>query len=221
MKTTNKTTTPAPVTPNENAQTVFPYLLKAIKKEYDGHIKRNPQEKSFYIKCYNDAVKKVEKVATAQTLTECKISVEWIKNRVWGYNPRATVDGFTIDENGARDYMRTTARASGCGYDKQSTAIASALNDNPAILKLLYITDEKRLRGIKSRKIARRDFIGYGAGYGARPYFEGGCGVSCFYEIFKNCGYTFKQVASGKTFDAYTITKNENKKGGGKNEKRK
>lgn len=38
------------------------------------------------------------------------------------------------------------------------------------------------------------------------PSFDGGCGVSCFREIFEVCGYEWKQVASGNTFNAYTLT---------------
>ena len=195
------------ITPNEQASAAFPHILKEIKKEYDGYIERNANEKKYFIDCYKKAIKKAEAIAAAQTLTACRISVEWKKSRVWGYNPHATVDAWTVDADGAQECTTTTGRASGCGYDKQSAAIAEALNASPVILKVLYNAEERRLKGRESRKQSRRDFIGYGSGDSARPYFEGGCGVSVFYKIFENCGYTFEQVASGKTFDAYKITK--------------
>ena len=195
------------ITTNEQASAAFPHILKEMKKEYNGYIERNANEKKYFIDCYKKAIKKAEDVAAAQTLTACRISVEWKKSRVWGYNPHATVDAWTVDSNGVTDCTTTTGRASGCGYDKQSAAIAEALNASPVILKVLYNAEERRLKGRESRKQSRRDFIGYGSGDSSRPYFEGGCGVSVFYKIFENCGYTFEQVASGKTFDAYKITK--------------
>lgn len=199
------------ITPNEQARAAFPHILKEIKKEYAGYIERNENEKKYFLDCYKKAIKKAEEVAAAPTLTACRISVEWKKSRVWGYNPSVTVDAWTVDADGATECTTTTGRASGCGYDKQSAAIAEAFNASPAILNALYKAEEKRLKGRESRKQSRRDFIGYGSGSSARPYFEGGCGVSVFYKIFENCGYIFEQVASGKTFDSYKIIKKAKK----------
>ena len=210
MKNNNQNTTKNTVdsiTPNEETRAAFPHILKELKKEYAELIERNENEKKHFLDLYKEAIKNAEAVAAAPTLTECRISVEWKKSRVWGYNPAVTVDAWTMDADGMTECTTTTGRASGCGYDKRSAAIAEALNASPAILKALYNAEERRLKGRESRKQSRRDFIGYGSGCSARPYFEGGCGVSVFYKIFENCGYTFEQVASGKTFDAYKITK--------------
>lgn len=211
MKSNNQNTTKkSPVeliTPNEQTRAAFPHILKEIKKEYVELIERNANEKKYFIDCYKKAIKNAEEVAAAPTLTACRVSVEWKKSNTFGYNPHATIDALTVAADGAQEYTTTTGRASGCGYDKQSAAIAEAFNASPAILKVLYNAEEKRLKWRESRKQSRRDFIGYGSGSSARPYFEGGCGVSVFYKIFESCGYTFEQVASGKTFDAYNITK--------------
>ena len=209
-KTTGKNQIDA-IMPNEKDRAAFPHILKELKKEAAERIEKNANEKKYFIDFYKKAIKKAEAVAAAPTLTACRISVEWKKSRVWGYNPAVTVDAWTVDTDGVTECTTTTGRASGCGYDKQSAAIAEAFNASPAILKALYNAEERRLRGRESRKQSRRDFIGYGSGSSARPYFEGGCGVSVFYKIFDNCGYTFEQVASGKTFDAYMITKKARK----------
>ncbi len=89
----------------------------------------------------------------------------------------------------------------GYGYDKQSTAVANCLNQIDEILKMLYT--------IKNDNIDKenRDLLGYGSGYGLTPSIEGGVGVSCYPYIFSKLGYEFKTIASGKTFDVYTITK--------------
>lgn len=135
----------------------------------------------------------------APELSAAYISVEWVRSRTWGANPHAEVLAIGIGT--------TSGTASGCGYDKRSAAISEAFNKQPAFLKLLYLAEEKRLKGVKTRKQSRRDIVGYGSGYGVLPCFEGGCGVSVYRRIFNNCGYIFEDGASGKMFDNYTIRK--------------
>jgi len=89
----------------------------------------------------------------------------------------------------------------GCGYDKLSTAVAECLNQVNAVLRPLYLMKDKHT-GKKNH-----EYLGYGSGYGILPNFEGGVGVSCYPRIFENVGYEFKTIASGKTFDVFTITK--------------
>ena len=115
-------------------------------------------------------------------LLEIDIMVEFKKSKTWGYNPHVEARIFWISENGEYKHGFYMGTASGCGYDKESAAIADALNKCPAALKMLY--DLKEAAPEKSN----RDAIGYGSGYGAVPYFEGGVGVSCFVKIAKNYG---------------------------------
>lgn len=132
-----------------------------------------------------DRVHEVEEVEAPASVS---IVVEWHKSRTWGMNPRARVSA---------ERVATYGSASGCGYDKQSAAIASAFNQNPEILKILYDHAEAG------------EAFPYGVNtFAGLPSFAGGCGVSCFYQIFEACGYTFRQVASGKMFDVYEITRN-------------
>lgn len=138
---------------------------------------------------------KLDRAQRVSELQFVEITVEWHKSRTWGNNPRATVrtnDGVFYGS------------ASGCGYDKESAAIAEALNQSGSVLKMLYDKEET-----KPEDKPRRDYVGYGAGYGILPSFEGGVGVSSHRQIFANCGYTWETVSNGKTFDAYRITKLE------------
>lgn len=131
---------------------------------------------------------RVHEVEEAEAPAAVSIVVDWHKSQTWGMNPRARV---------AAERVTTYGSASGCGYDKQSAAIASAMNQNPEILKILY--DHAEAGGV----------FPYGVDvWAGLPSFAGGCGVSCFYSIFEACGYTFRQVASGKMFDVYEITRN-------------
>lgn len=132
--------------------------------------------------------KRLDKLTAAEAVElpdGVSISVEWKKSRTWGANPHATVYAATTT---------TTGSASGCGYDKQSTAIAAAFNANPEVMAIIYSAVES---GVKP-EYSVSDSVGL-------PYFDVGCGVECFYEVFANCGYQFKRTAGGRTFDCYAI----------------
>ena len=128
---------------------------------------------------------KLAEVEDAELPQVINISVEWHRSAMWGYNPSATV---------AADYRRTYGKASGCGYDKESAAVAEALNANPEALKIIY------------KYVNEGGTFPYGASvWAGLPSFDGGCGVNCFHSIFEKCGYEWRQVGSGKMFNCYTI----------------
>lgn len=150
-------------------------------------------------------LEKLDRIANAPELEFVTINVEWKRSRTWGYNPTADVV--------TNEYARYTGTASGCGYDKRSAAVAEALNASPAVLKALYIAAENALASgqaftrLNVNTVTWRDVLGYGSGYSILPYFEGGVGISCFEEIFNSCGFSFREVASGKYFDSYTVSR--------------
>lgn len=90
----------------------------------------------------------------------------------------------------------TEGRASGCGYDKESAAIATAINASPSIMRVLYEHAENG-----------GNFPYSVYTYAGLPYFDGGCGVSCFRNVFGACGYRWEDGAHRKTFDVYTLTR--------------
>ena len=125
-----------------------------------------------------------EKAATPEYIT---VSVEWTRSRTWGANPHATVTG---------RHIATRDSASGCGYDKESAAIAGAMNQNSEIMRILYDHAETG----EPFPYSVHTFAGL-------PSFDGGCGVSCFRSVFEACGYEWRRIASGKVFSLYNITK--------------
>ena len=146
----------------------------------------------------------LDRVANAPDLTYISVSVEWGRSRTWGYYPIVVVRTNT----GAY-----TGSASGYGYDKESAAIAEALNKCDSILKALYQLKENGLRSGKTDESktascgrSNSDICGYGAGYGAIPYFEGGVGASCFWSILKKCGFS-TSCHHGKHSDFYSVSK--------------
>ena len=61
--------------------------------------------------------------------------------------------------------------------------MADALNACPAIMRALYAKEDERPEGE-----TRREWLGYGSGYGVLPAFEGGVGVSTLCEVLTTCG---------------------------------
>ena len=139
-----------------------------------------------------------EAIAEGNEIKEIRISVEWKKSATWGMNPTASVEIYTTDKEGNSKYSQFTGTASGCGYDKLSASIATAINGSPDFMKLLYATYEKKGKINKPYGVS---FSEYGA------YLSGGVGVSSYRSVFEWLGYSFNSIASGKTFDVFTVTK--------------
>ena len=137
-----------------------------------------------------DTAKRLEALARAESceLPELvNISVEFTRSRTWGSIPHATVTA---------EQRRTCGMASGCGYDKESAAIADAMNQHPAVMRILYDHAESG----ENFPYSVRTFAGL-------PSFDGGGGVSCFQAVFEACGYSWRQVGNGKTYNAYEISR--------------
>lgn len=150
---------------------------------------------------------KIELVEKAEDLEYININVDWVYSRTWGYNPKVKViTNISIYEG----------TASGCGYDKESSAVAGAFNQSSEILKVLYTLAEKMLEEVGDGAyyytgcggcVSWRNSIGYGSGYGILPYFEGGVGISCFESILNKCGFVWRCAGSSKRWDCYNINK--------------
>lgn len=126
-----------------------------------------------------EKIAQVEEVLTPDCIT---MLTEWKKSRVWGKNPHVSM---------IAEKKVYTGTASGCGYDKESAAIANALNACPGTLKILYEVKDAALAD--NEDIDTENAIGYGAGYGALPYYKGGVGVNTIVAILEKCGYEVKQ----------------------------
>ncbi len=142
-------------------------------------------------------ITRLNAIELTASVTSAGIVVQWKKSKTWGRNPHCEV------HDGEKCY---TGTASGCGYDKESAAMAEALNQSNGILRILCDRKEERLAelGINA---SNEDCLGYGVGYSPIPHFHGGVGVSSFRQIFKNCGYTLRNDHSGNYFDTYSLYK--------------
>lgn len=118
------------------------------------------------------------------------VSVEWHRGRYGEMNPTATVR--------ASGYC-TTGCATGSGYDKESAAVASAMNKNSAVLRIWYEHAEKRGKFAYSMLYGERDPL---------PHMDGGCGMSAVRDVFRGLGYAMTEH-HGKVFDYYEFTKDK------------
>lgn len=132
---------------------------------------------------------KLDAVEAAQFPDVIRVTVEWRRSRTWGLNPLVTVS--------AGDCV-TDGKASGCGYDKESAAVASAMNKNLSILRVWYDHAERGGQFAYSM---------FGTERGMLPCMDGGCGMSSVIEVFEKLGYKCEQE-HGKTFDFYVFNKN-------------
>ena len=159
---------------------------------------------------------KLERLAAAENRKEIlsiSISVEWKKSSIWGYNPNVEAIIRKIDKNSCFSYDRYYGFASGCGYDKLSAAIADALNNDADLFSYLCEVKERAIRKGQKPTAAwnesNREFIHYGAGHGALPYFEGGVGHSLF-GVLEKCG--FKCIVSDRNSKTHDFFFYENSK---------
>ena len=124
-----------------------------------------------------------------------EIDVTWNNNRTWGYCPTASMRW--EDAEGHWHYIERAGHASGCGYDKHSTAVAECLN---RFANWRYAIRRKRANNVP-----------YGLNHIGDPkwfpYFEGGVGMSCYPRIMDWLGFKMKHVAWTDTYDKWVIVK--------------
>ena len=177
------------ITPTYMKKDVSLTFLKAYVKN---------RAKNQYLSTLEEEVTKIEAINEAQPILSININVEWKTNRTWGANPKAEVR-VNYKDNSC-EYFHSGS-ISGCGYDKESTAIAEALNQSHSVLKMLYNAKNKNIDK------SNGDIFSYGIGGHETPRFSGGVGTNCYYRVFEKLGFKMEKVSSGKSFDVWTVRK--------------
>jgi hypothetical protein len=135
--------------------------------------------------------KRIEAEKNQKHVKSINFSIEWKKSRMWGANPHLTTN--VIFKDGTREQSQHTA--GGCGYDKESTVIADAFN-----LFLKYkLHEENENLSTPYGIYIKSDW----------KHFSGGIGTNCYYKIAEAINGKFEHIASGKTFDVFKYTDNE------------
>lgn len=131
-----------------------------------------------------------EAVIDFTTIDTFTVVVEWKRSKMWGHNPHVT-----LKVPGDGQY---TAYASGCGYDKESTAVAEALNKSRAVRKILY-----RAKAFAPVEDSNEKIFGYGI-RGVLPSFSGGVGMSSLKGALARVGYTCSNTSTASV-DVYVF----------------
>lgn len=144
-------------------------------------------------KALSELDNKLTTICNSDNLINATLTIEFKKSTTWGWNPTCDI---RIKSDSSYNYYNSGS-ISGCGYDKESTAFADAINQSDSFKKLL-LKNRHKLRKNKTY------------GYSINSHFiglSGGVGVSCYYGVLSVCGYELKEVTSTKTVTVYTISK--------------
>lgn len=131
-------------------------------------------------------------------VTSIDITVDWKHSATWGKNPIAEITVHTVNKDGETNCYSTKGTASGCGYDKESTAVAIALNDIPAVLMTLAL--QKNNISVNEN----RELFGYGVS-GLIPKFDGGVGMSTICNVITKSFNLKLSEKHAKTADWYSF----------------
>lgn len=131
--------------------------------------------KSYYKKHYMD--KELDRVKDdldwvfngKRRIVRMRIDTEWKESRSYGLN--AYTKAYVTYENGETEMFESESWTSGCGYDKYSTSIASALNNSAAVRNMLCTEKVK------------------GCAIGCDGSLYGGVGEKCYFNAFSRLGF--------------------------------
>ena len=157
---------------------------------------------------WRDISAKFERIENTTPASVFDICLYWSYGSAYGAQAVAKVET-DIDSAGGN-------KTSGCGYDKRSTAAASALNYSDSILCAVLQTVEKlpqsKIYKMLSDNDGVRDALGYGLYFSPLPRFDGGVGMSSIDSILKNCGYVRNTYSESKYCDVYGYSRRGGKK---------
>lgn len=160
------------------------------------------------------------KLAAMPPANGIKIKIQWKKSATWGSNP--SWEAWVWGENAKggspltsnRDWHRYASGGGigGCGYDKQSTATAEALNE---LLKpYMFRLNPRLFTRVRNDNGTTKTGMPYGISSGCHgtqkkmwtlwdPHFNGGVGVNCHEEIVRYIGGKIITHEGGKDWDLY------------------
>lgn len=159
-----------------------------------------------YYKYWENATKGIFEALAVELPKNIRIEVNWKKNHTWGANPTAEV--------WADKYFGISRSVGGCGYDKESTAIAEPFNRSKQMAKIAIIAKfiDTKFKDMSWKEKNEKDIFTYS--YGVRftlfhnngIYWEGGVGASSFMNTIKTAGYRMDAEFHQKYIDCYQFS---------------
>ena len=143
-----------------------------------------------YAREHKGTENRISRACTGPAPETIEVNVQWKRNRTWGMNPHAEV---TVRGGGVTEYG--SGKASGCGYDKESTAVAEALNQCTMFLNVVLTC---------ARKDEAEGKRTYGYYFDASGVFlDGGVGMNTVEAVLERGGLKLTHRLSGKSYDTY------------------
>ena len=145
---------------------------------------------------YDAMLDEVRDVEMAGDLDEATIRVDWSKPGTYGRQAVATIDYTYTDRAGKKVSKQVVGdRTGGWGYDKESSAMARAMDRVPEIKKISYdrMYEPGGAQSVDTRPI---------------PRFKGGAGASTVLRDMRDSGYEVDKQYTGDSEsapDIYTI----------------
>ena len=156
---------------NQDFKTLKELLKKQIEKE-----KRKLE------KGKQQAAEEYENIKKLIDIKHAIFEIVWSTRRLDLGSYQAKVIASVSYKNG--DFKQYETRyTGGCGYDKQSTALAEACSE---LLKIVLLKHYNKIQ-----KDEEKHYHFYAAEYG---YYQHGVGLSSYFTFFKNCGYKVQQI---------------------------
>lgn len=161
-----------------------------------------------YYKYFENALKNALECIKMELPQNIRIEVTWKKSATWGANPTAEV--------WADEYLGLSRSVGGCGYDKESTAIAEPFNRSKALAKIAFIAKYicftyENLSFEQKKYLDILDCYEYGVRFTIFHengiYWEGGVGSSSLMSCIKTAGYKMDAETHPKFFDFYSLSK--------------
>ena len=143
-----------------------------------------------------NAIKRLTDAFSRNLPATIRVEVNWKKSRMWGSNPTAEVwaDGYT-----------SSPSIDGRGFDKESTATATAFKENIVFDRIVATC---AWLDMKESKATGRDEKTYGYHLGYTGFrFDDAVGYSCHDRIIKRAGYRSTGEFHPKMADGYRYEK--------------
>ena len=143
-----------------------------------------------------NAIKRLTDAFSRNLPATIRVEVNWKKSRMWGSNPTAEVwaDGYT-----------SSPSIGGCGFDKESTATATAFKENIVFDRIVATCAWLDMKESKATGSESKTY-GYHVGYtGFR--FDDAVGYECHNRIIKRAGYRSTGEFHPKMADGYHYEK--------------
>lgn len=162
--------------------------------------------KKKYIKYLENARNGVLNALATNLPEDIRIDVSWKKSQTWGANPTAEV--------WAGEYLGISRRVGGCGYDKESTAIAEPFNRSKKLAKIAIIAKfiDTKYKDLSWKEKDKKGIFTYSYGvsfsifHNNGIYWEGGVGASSFMNCIKTAGYKIDAEFHPKYNDYYKLS---------------